>query len=79
MSQLNPTIGELRVGWDFVPTGNDFADGMKSNCAAQIDLISQFKDLDPDLANEAQDAFAKACELSVRFFNTRGLITKKNK
>lgn len=77
MSKLNPTKGELLVGWDFIATGNDFADGMKTNCAAQIDLLSQFSDLDGMLANEAQQAFVKACELSVKLLNTKGLLTKK--
>ncbi len=64
MSQLNPTLGEKRVGWYFVRSGNDVVDGMKTQYAAMIDLLSAYRDLDPQACDEAQDILVRACELS---------------
>ncbi len=68
MSQLNPTLGEKKVGWYFIKSGDtnlhDFADGIKTQTAALIDLISHFEEVDIELAHKAQNVYAEACKLT---------------
>ena len=71
MSKLNPTLGERKVGWDFEPSGNDVADGVKTQCAALIDLVSHYEEADRQLAQEVQDTFQKGCELFVVLLNKK--------
>lgn len=71
MSKLNPTIGERRVNWNLEPTGNDVADGVKTQCAALIDLVSAYEEADIKLAAEAQDTFQKGCELFIQLLNKK--------
>ena len=69
MSQLNPTTGEKKVGWFFVASGNDVADGVKTQCAAMIDLISNYEEPDMELAHRAQDLIQEACDMMVTLLN----------
>lgn len=71
MSKINPTIGERRVGWDFVPSGNDVADGVKTQCAALIDLISCYEEPDRELAEQAQKTFEEGCAMFVKLLNIK--------
>lgn len=71
MSQLNPTLGERTVGWNFIRTGNDVADGIKTQCAGLIDLISVYEEPDPELAHEAQELIQKACAKAVILLNKK--------
>jgi hypothetical protein len=64
MSKLNPTLGEKRVGWYFIASGNDVADGVKTQCAALIDLMSAYIDLDPAIAVETMKKFEEGCALA---------------
>lgn len=66
MSKINPTQGEKRVGWDFVPSGNDVADGVKTQCASLIDLLSNYKHLDPEHCDKAQALFEEGCENAMK-------------
>jgi hypothetical protein len=68
MSKLNPTQGEKRVGWYFERSGVDVADGIKTQCAALIDLISNYKDLDPISAANAQNMFEEGCRQAMRLW-----------
>jgi hypothetical protein len=71
MSKLNPTYGERAVGWDLVATGNDVADGIKTQCAALIDLISVYEEPDPVLAHESQELIQQACAKAVELLNKK--------
>ncbi len=71
MSKLNPTLGEKRVGWYFEPSGNDVADGVKTQCAALIDLVSAYEEYDKSAAEEAQQLFQKGCEAFVLLLNKK--------
>ena len=71
MSKLNPTRGETRVGWFFVASGNDVADGIKTQCAALIDLISNYEEPDMELAHKAQALFEEGCALAVELLNKK--------
>jgi hypothetical protein len=71
MSQLNPTRGEQRVGWFFIASGNDVADGIKTQCAALIDLISNYEEPDMELAHKAQDLIEEACKMAVELLNKK--------
>lgn len=71
MSKLNPTLGERKVGWDFVSSGNDVADGIKTQCAALIDLISVYEEPDPNLAHTAQNLITDACKMAVELLNLK--------
>ena len=71
MSKLNPTLGEQRVGWYFEPSGNDVADGVKTQCAALIDLVSAYEEYDRVTAEQAQDLFQKGCEAFVSLLNKK--------
>lgn len=71
MSQLNPTLGERRVGWYFIASGNDVADGIKTQCAALIDLISVYEEPDLNLAHEAQMLIEEACRKAVELLNKK--------
>jgi hypothetical protein len=71
MSKLNPTLGERRVGWYFEPSGNDVADGVKTQCAALIDLVSAYEENNIALAGAAQDAFKVGCEMFVSLLNNK--------
>lgn len=71
MSQANPTKGERAVGWDLVATGNDVADGIKTQCAALIDLVSVYEEPDRELAKKAQDLFQQGCEAAVELLNKK--------
>ena len=64
MSQLHPTTGEKKVGWYFIASGNDVADGIKTQCAALIDLISNYIELNPEEMQKATDYFVAGCEAS---------------
>ena len=71
MSKLNPTRGEERVGWHFIASGNDVADGVKTQCAALIDLISNYEEPDMELAHQAQELIEKACGMMVELLNKK--------
>lgn len=71
MSKLNPTIGERRVDWNLERSGNDVADGVKTQCAALIDLVSVYEEADRKAAEQAQEAFQKGCELFVALLNKK--------
>jgi hypothetical protein len=71
MSQLNPTLGERRVGWYFIPSGNDVADGVKTQTAALIDLISAYEENDKATAELAQNKYQEACKLFVELLNNK--------
>lgn len=77
MSQLNPTLGERRVGWYFIPSGNDVADGIKTQCAALIDLMSAYQDLDPETAFKAMDTFEAGCVLAQKIMSKEPLLKDK--
>ncbi len=71
MSQLNRTSGEMRVGYDFVPSSNLVADHIKIQCAALIDLISNYEEPDWELAHEAQQLIEDACRKAVELLNKK--------
>jgi hypothetical protein len=71
MSQLNPTKGEIAVGWYFVPSGNEVADGIKTQCASLIDLISNYEEYNPEKAHKAQELWKEACLLAVEVMNRK--------
>lgn len=79
MSQLNPTLGERRVKWFFVASGNDVADQVKTRTAGLIDLMSAYRDLNPEFADKAEELYVQACEAAqVLFANENSLKNKKN-
>lgn len=59
------------MGWYFVPSGNDVADGVKTQCAALIDLVSAYEEADRELAEKAQKTFEEGCALFVKLLNTK--------
>jgi hypothetical protein len=78
MSQLNPTYGERRVGWFFEASGNDVADGVKTQCAALIDLMSAYRDLNPTACDKAQDLFDEGCKMAMKLLEKEVILKDKN-
>ena len=77
MSKLNPTFGERMVGWYFIPSGNDVADGVTTQCAALIDLMSAYRDLDPTACDEAQRFFLEGFKAAMKLLSKEPMLKDK--
>ena len=77
MSKLNPTLGERAVGWYFVASGNDVADGVTTQCAALIDLMSAYRDLDPEASDEAQRLFLEGFKSAMKLLSKEPMLKNK--